>query len=99
VIACRSRYERPLHRLRRAFFSAALEKDNHGVGIAEDPSDLEPGDETGEAENVQKFLDLGHPRIVTSFPRRRKADFIGEHRGKSASDIGSYPHDFTKNPI
>jgi hypothetical protein len=74
-----------------------VEGDDHGEGVAEDASNLGPGHEAGEAIDVLKSLELGHRRIVTSFPRRGKPDFTGKQRVKSASDMESYPHDFTKS--
>jgi hypothetical protein len=79
------------------FFSAALQGDDHGVGIAEDAANPGSGHEAGEAVDVLKSLAFGHPRIVTSSPRRGKATFAGESGEKGASVIESYPHDFTKS--
>src|SRR5262249_23876280 len=97
VAACRSRRGRAVRRPRRAFFSAALERDDHGEGIAEDTSELGPGDGAGKAVDVQESLEFGHPRIVTSSPRWRKSDFVGKSREKLALTTESYPHDFTKS--
>jgi hypothetical protein len=80
------------------FFSASPECDDHGQRVAEDPSDLELGDEAGEAIDVQESLEFGHPGIVTSSPRRRKTAFAGKRRGKAALATESNPHDFTKSP-
>ena len=97
MAACRSRCSRAVRRSLRAFFSPALEGDDHGERIAEDTSDVGPGDEAGEAVDVQESLELGHRRIVTSFPRRGKPDFVGKHREKSAAGMGTHPPDFTKS--
>ena len=67
------------------------------MGIAENTSEVGPGDETGKAVDVQESLEFGHPRIVTSSPRQRKSDFVGKSREKSALTTESYPHDFTKS--
>jgi hypothetical protein len=97
VAACRSRCGRLARRRRSAFFSTAAQGDDHGPWVAVEAADLGLRDEAGEAVDVQETLEFGHPRIVTSLPGRRKADFTGKYREKRASAIGNYPHDFTKN--
>jgi hypothetical protein len=97
VAACRNRCGRLVRRPRSAFFSAALQGDDDGPGVAEDASELGPGEEAGEAVDVQESLELGHSRIVTSFPKRRKANFAWKTRRKLTPAIESYPHDFTKS--
>jgi hypothetical protein len=96
--ACRSRCGRLDRRPHRAFFSAALKGENDGQRVTEDAPDRGLGNEAGEAVDVQEALAFWHPRIVTSFPRHRKAKFAWKTRKKSASVIKSYPHDFTKSP-
>jgi len=79
------------------FFSAALERDDHSEGIAEDTSDLGSGNEARKAVDVQESLEFGHPRIVTSSPRWRKSDFVGKSREKLALTTESYPHEYAKS--
>ncbi len=79
------------------FFSAALEGDDYGQGVAEEAADLGLGDEAGETVDVHEALEFGHRHIVTSLPRSWKADFPGKHREKWTSATGIYPHDFTKS--
>jgi hypothetical protein len=57
------------------FFSAALQRDDHGVGIAEEAANLGAGHEAREAVDVLKSFEFGHPRIVTSSPTRGKTEF------------------------
>jgi hypothetical protein len=79
------------------FFSAAPQGDDDGPGVAEDAADLGPGDEAGEAVDVPESLEFGHPGIVTSSPRRRKANFPEKTKENGAYAIEKYPHDFTKS--
>ena len=97
MVACRNSCGRPARRPRRAFFSAALQGDDNGPGVAEDASDLGPGDEAGEAVDVPESLEFGHPGIVTSSPKRRKANSPEKTEENRASAIEKYPHDFTKS--
>src|SRR5262249_21510062 len=59
--------------------------------------DLGLGDKAGKAVAVRESLDFGHPRIVTSSPKCRKAGFAGKRWGKPAATRANHPHDFTKN--
>jgi hypothetical protein len=97
VAVCRRRCGRFVHRPRSAFFSAALQGDNDGQGVAEDTPDRRLGNEAGEAVDVQESLAFWHTRIVTGFPKGRKANFARKTRSLLALAIESYPHDSTKN--
>ena len=68
-------------RRRSAFFSAAAEGDDHRPGVAEDTPDLGHRDEAGEPVDVLESLEFAHPRIVTSFRRRRKG--VAAQRNKA----------------
>jgi hypothetical protein len=65
----------PCHSSRKVFFSAAIERNHDGPGIAEDTANERLWDKAGEPVEVQKPLKFCHRKIVTEIDREEKDAF------------------------
>jgi hypothetical protein len=79
------------------FFSTAVQRENDGVGIAEDATNGGRGDEAWEGVEVVETSENGHAAIVTSFAAREKTKQPTKTSGFIASEAQSYPHESAKS--
>jgi hypothetical protein len=91
VAACRNGCDTPGHRCHREFFSAALELDNHSLGVTENAPDGGNGYKARKAIEVVEQLEFCHRHSMTSFPSKRKTLFAENCRVSMAYQAESYP--------
>jgi hypothetical protein len=91
VAACRNGCDTPGRRRHREFFSAALELDNHGLGVTENAPDGGHGYKAWKSIEVMKQLEFCHSHSMTSFSSKEKTLFSENCRLSVASLAKSYP--------
>jgi hypothetical protein len=79
------------------FFSAALEGDDHRLGLAEDAPDLGLGDEAGEAVEVLEVLEFSHRSSMTRIPPEEKSDLSWKSRVSTATKAERCPLENAKS--
>jgi hypothetical protein len=99
VAACRSGCDTPGHRCHREFFSAALELDNHSLGVTENAPDGGNGHKARKSIEVEEQLEFCHRNSMTSFSSKGKTIYSENCGVSGAPQAESYPLKNAKSHI